>query len=118
MRSVRGLRAGADGNAGMPGTAVRQAAVAGSCHDVRVSAFSSLQATRQTPRRPGVTTPRLRFLRTETAGAGFLLGATVVALAWANLAPGNYESVWHTHLSLTLGSRGCRSTCGSGSTAG
>lgn len=85
---------------------MRQATVAGSCHDVRVSAFSSLRATGQTPRRPGVTTPRLRFLRTETAGAGFLLAATVIALAWANLAPDNYESVWHTHLSLTLGSRG------------
>ena len=47
------------------------------------------------------------FLRTETAGAAALLGATVAALLWAN-SPWweSYESVWHTELSIRLGGDG------------
>ena len=42
------------------------------------------------------------FQRTETASAGVLAGAIVVALVWANLGPG-YEDLWSTELSLRLG---------------
>jgi NhaA family Na+:H+ antiporter len=50
------------------------------------------------------------FLREETTGGKLLLGATLVALLWANLAPGAYERIWglefgpdwaHLHLSLS-----------------
>jgi Na+/H+ antiporter NhaA len=51
-------------------------------------------------------TPLRVFLRTETAGAAFLLAATVVALAWANIHPSSYETVWGTQLSVRLGDWG------------
>ena len=44
------------------------------------------------------------FLSTETGSALFLLGATMVALVWANSPwPDSYESVWTTELSIRLG---------------
>jgi Na+/H+ antiporter NhaA len=46
------------------------------------------------------------FMRTESGGALALLAATIAALAWANLAPGSYESAWETELSVRLGSDG------------
>ena len=47
------------------------------------------------------------FLATESGGAVFLLGATVLAMLWANSPwPSSYESVWTTELSIRLGSGG------------
>ncbi|MGI8597363.1 MAG: Na+/H+ antiporter NhaA [Thermoleophilaceae bacterium] len=52
------------------------------------------------------------FLREEATGGTILLGATALALVWANLAGDSYRSVWETelavgpgwlHLDLTLG---------------
>src|ERR1051325_8188186 len=44
------------------------------------------------------------FLSTETGGAMALLGATIVALVWANSPwSESYESLWTTHLTITLG---------------
>lgn len=51
-------------------------------------------------------TPWRHFLRTETGSATFLLAAVVVALVWANIWPGSYDTFWGTHLSLELGSHG------------
>ena len=48
-------------------------------------------------------TPLRRFLRTETGGAAFLLGAALLALAWVNIHPGSYNAVWSTELSIHLG---------------
>jgi Na+/H+ antiporter NhaA len=48
-------------------------------------------------------TPLREFLRTETGGAALLLGATVLALIWANVDASSYESVWGTRLSIRLG---------------
>nr|WP_221383252.1 Na+/H+ antiporter NhaA [Actinoplanes polyasparticus] len=42
-------------------------------------------------------------LVTETRGAAALLAATVLALIWANLPGGSYESVWHTEFTVGLG---------------
>jgi Na+/H+ antiporter NhaA len=44
------------------------------------------------------------FLSTETGSASVLLGATIVALLWAN-SPWwhSYESLWRTHLAIRLG---------------
>jgi len=50
--------------------------------------------------------PLRAFLRTETGGAAILLGAAVVALAWVNLDAASYEAVWHTSVSLRVGSWG------------
>jgi Na+/H+ antiporter NhaA len=44
-----------------------------------------------------------RFAATEAAGAAALLGATVLALAWANLDPAGYTGTWSTRLALRLG---------------
>jgi Na+/H+ antiporter NhaA len=48
-------------------------------------------------------TPLRRFLRTSTGGAAILLGATAVALLWANISQTSYERLWETELSLHLG---------------
>src|SRR6476659_8910186 len=48
--------------------------------------------------------PVRSFLNTESGGAVVLLGATVLALLWANSPwPDSYESVWTTDLSIRLG---------------
>jgi Na+/H+ antiporter NhaA len=48
-------------------------------------------------------TPLRDFLRTETGSAVVLLAATLAALAWANLDPWSYETVWRTQLSIRFG---------------
>ncbi len=48
-------------------------------------------------------TPLRDFLGTETGSAAVLLGATLAALAWANVDLGSYERVWATRLSFRLG---------------
>ncbi len=45
-----------------------------------------------------------RHLRTDAGGAGLLLGATVVALLWANSPVGDsYDSFWRTELRVGVG---------------
>jgi Na+:H+ antiporter, NhaA family len=60
----------------------------------------------------GRTEDLAEFLRQETTGGKLLLGATVLALLWANVAESSYHAVWETetaigpgwlHLDLTLG---------------
>ena len=51
-------------------------------------------------------TPLSRFLRTESGSAAVLLGATVAALVWANVAGASYQAVWRTVLSIHLGGSG------------
>ena len=48
--------------------------------------------------------PTQRFLRLEAAGAIVMLIAAIAALVWAN-SPWHeaYETLWHTHLDVTLG---------------
>ncbi|MCR6491478.1 Na+/H+ antiporter NhaA [Cellulomonas sp. P24] len=43
------------------------------------------------------------FLSTEAGGAVLLLAATVVALVWANLAPGSYVHLWSTTAGFHVG---------------
>ncbi|MFE4696733.1 Na+/H+ antiporter NhaA [Streptomyces sp. NPDC056738] len=50
--------------------------------------------------------PLRAFLRTETGSAAVLLAAALLALAWANIGPGSYETVWGTELSIRVGSAG------------
>ncbi|MBS2532161.1 Na+/H+ antiporter NhaA [Catenulispora sp. NF23] len=51
-------------------------------------------------------TPRRKFLRTETGSSALLLAATVAALIWANVSTANYDSVWATQASVTIGHTG------------
>jgi Na+/H+ antiporter NhaA len=53
-----------------------------------------------------VQTPLREFLRTETGGAAVLLAATVAALAWVNVDPSSYDSLWETTLSIDVGGTG------------
>jgi Na+/H+ antiporter NhaA len=46
------------------------------------------------------------YLQTEVGSALVLVAAAMVALAWANLPGGSYETVWTTRLSVRLGSWG------------
>jgi Na+/H+ antiporter NhaA len=46
------------------------------------------------------------YIRTETGSAAVLLAATLAALAWVNIAPGDYASVWTTRLVVRLGGHG------------
>ncbi|MEP6852766.1 MAG: Na+/H+ antiporter NhaA [bacterium] len=52
-------------------------------------------------RRPD--TPLRSFLRTESGSAAVLLGATVAALVWANVAATSYAAFWHAQLSVRVG---------------
>ncbi|MFF1817212.1 Na+/H+ antiporter NhaA [Kribbella sp. NPDC058245] len=47
--------------------------------------------------------PMRSFLRTEAGSSGVLATAIVLALLWANLAPGSYDGFWATDLSFELG---------------
>ncbi|NTW41153.1 MAG: Na+/H+ antiporter NhaA [Cellulomonadaceae bacterium] len=52
-----------------------------------------------------VSEPLRRYLSTETGSTGLLIGAVVVAMAWANSPwSGAYEALWHTTAGVTLGS--------------
>src|SRR5438552_15347068 len=46
------------------------------------------------------------YLSNETGGAVALLGATIVALVWANASVHSYESFWTTSLSINVGGSG------------
>ncbi len=50
--------------------------------------------------------PLRDFLATEIGSAVVLLGAAVAAIAWANIDLSSYESVWHTELTIEVGSSG------------
>ncbi|MDQ0904886.1 Na+/H+ antiporter NhaA [Streptomyces canus] len=50
--------------------------------------------------------PLRAFMHTETSSAVALLAATAAALVWANIAPGAYDTWWHTQVSLRFGQAG------------
>ncbi|MBI2690585.1 MAG: Na+/H+ antiporter NhaA [Solirubrobacterales bacterium] len=52
-----------------------------------------------------IAAPLRNYLDTEVSGAFVLLAASLVALIWANVASGSYESFWNTDLSISLGLR-------------
>ncbi len=54
----------------------------------------------------GRSAPLRSFLQTESGSAGVLVAAVVIALLWANVDYSSYESLWHTELSIRLGSHG------------
>lgn len=63
-----------------------------------------LQASRRTAWVRNLARPTRVFIATEVGSAVVLLGAVLLALAWAN-SPwgGTYEDVWSTELSIRLG---------------
>ena len=46
------------------------------------------------------------YIHTETGSAAVLLAATIAALIWVNVAPGSYDTMWATRLSVELGGHG------------
>jgi Na+/H+ antiporter NhaA len=48
--------------------------------------------------------PLRDFLRTETGSAAILLIGAVAAMVWINVDAASYNTVWHTTLSVTVGS--------------
>ena len=51
-----------------------------------------------------VARPVARFLHVEAAGGVVLLGATLIALMWANSPwSASYETLWHTEVALEVG---------------
>ncbi|HEY4604930.1 MAG TPA: Na+/H+ antiporter NhaA [Blastococcus sp.] len=51
-----------------------------------------------------LSAPVRRLIRTGVAGAGLMVAATVVALAWANSPwAASYDRLWHTEFALRLG---------------
>ena len=55
------------------------------------------------PLRRLVVEPTIRFMRIEAAGGIALVFAALVALIWANVAPGSYSSFWHTEINFDIG---------------
>ncbi len=51
-------------------------------------------------------TPLRQFLKTETGSATILVGATLAALIWCNVAGGSFDSFWATRLSATVDDHG------------
>jgi Na+/H+ antiporter NhaA len=51
-------------------------------------------------------TPLRQFLRAETGSATILVGATLAALIWSNVASGSYEGFWATRLTASVGGHG------------
>lgn len=64
----------------------------------RLSALVPARLRRTTPAPLRSRDEFAEFLRQETTGGVFLLGATVLALVWANVAAGSYDDVWHADL--------------------
>jgi Na+/H+ antiporter NhaA len=71
-----------------------------------VSEEQPAAATSETAWSRNLSTPLRDLLRTETGGAGLLLGAAVAALVWANADPSSYHSVWTSVLSIRIGHSG------------
>ncbi|WP_155807396.1 Na+/H+ antiporter NhaA [Brevibacterium sp. VCM10] len=46
------------------------------------------------------------FLAAESSGAIMLLGATLIALLWANLGSDSYDGFWHTEVGIAVGDGG------------
>jgi Na+/H+ antiporter NhaA len=51
-------------------------------------------------------TPLRNFLRTETGSATILVGATLAALIWSNVASGSYERLWSMELTASIAHHG------------
>ncbi|HEY1822602.1 MAG TPA: Na+/H+ antiporter NhaA [Trebonia sp.] len=51
-------------------------------------------------------TPLRQFLRTETGSATILVGATLAALIWSNVASGSYQRFWSMELNAAIARHG------------
>ena len=67
------------------------------------SAAASAPAAGRTAWARNLGAPVRNFLSAETGGAVALISAAVVALVWANVASGSYDSLWATKLSIAVG---------------
>lgn len=67
------------------------------------STTSTAAPSRRTAWARNLGAPVRNFLSAETGGAVALISAAVVALVWANVASGSYDSLWATKLSIAAG---------------
>jgi Na+/H+ antiporter NhaA len=58
----------------------------------------------------GHQTPLRQFLQTETGSAVILAAAVIMALIWANVAMGSYNTFWATPITLKVGTAAMRLT--------
>ena len=78
----------------------------GSLNPERYSEFMTdflAQLSGRTSWRREFAAPVRAFLRTEAGSSRVLAAAILIALVWANLAPGMYDEFWRTELSIGLG---------------
>ena len=78
----------------------------GQNRDMAESQVPAPAVSRATTPARGLRTPLRAFLRTETGSAAVLLAAAVTALAWANITPSGYTTVWSTPVSVSVGHGG------------
>jgi NhaA family Na+:H+ antiporter len=50
-----------------------------------------------------IVRPLERFVSEEAGSGAVLMAAAIVALVWANVAPGSYEAFWHTESAAGVG---------------
>jgi Na+/H+ antiporter NhaA len=68
-----------------------------------VSAAVATSSSGRTAWARNLAAPIRSYLHAETGGAVVLAAAALAALAWANVSPTSYESVWGTRLAVQLG---------------
>jgi Na+/H+ antiporter NhaA len=71
--------------------------------EARSSALSYERFAGRTAWARHLAAPVRDYLATETGGAIVLLAAVIVGLAWANIDPDSYRSLWATELELRIG---------------
>jgi Na+/H+ antiporter NhaA len=72
--------------------------------EARSSSLSVERFVGRTAWARNLAAPVRDYLRTETGGAMVLLAAVIAGLAWANVDPDSYRSVWSTELEIRVGS--------------
>jgi hypothetical protein len=68
--------------------------------EARGSALSAERFAGRTAWARHLAPPVRDYLRTETGGAMVLLAAVAAGLAWANVDPDSYRSLWSTELEV------------------
>ncbi len=68
------------------------------------AAAETITSTGRTAWARNLAAPIRSYLHAETGGAVVLVAAAVAALAWANIAPHSYTTLWTTKLTLAFGS--------------
>jgi Na+/H+ antiporter NhaA len=60
--------------------------------------------------------PLERFVSQEAGSGAVLMATALIALVWANAAPGSYRDFWHTEVAASVGAANCAWICARSST--